>query len=204
MRVMAENDLVTIPARHGKAARLRLGQRLKLVNSHGTQVVDAWAFNAYELGEFMSMQHSRVAFARIMPKLGDSFVTNKRRPILTLAEDTSPGIHDTLCAACDRYRYEQLGCEGYHRNCTDNLFEGMAELGLTPPEVPSPFNTFMNIPVRDDQGIDFLPTVSKPGDYLVFEARIDCVVAFSTCPQDVIPINGPDCTPREAHFIVLD
>jgi uncharacterized protein YcgI (DUF1989 family) len=201
---MAANDLVTISARHGKATRLELGQRLKLINTHGTQVIDTWAFNAYELGEFMSMQHSRVAFSRIMPKVGDTFVTNKRRPILTLVEDTSPGIHDTLCAACDRYRFELLECEGYHRNCTDNLFEGMAELGLTPPEVPSPFNTFMNIPVGDDQGIDFLPTVSKPGDYLVLEARIDCVVAFSACPQDVLPINGENCTPVDAHFAILD
>ena len=33
-----------------------------------------------------------------------------------------------------------LGCKEYHRNCTDNLHEGMEGLGLTPPEVPSPFN----------------------------------------------------------------
>ncbi len=177
---------------------------MRLINTHGTQVVDTWAFNAYELGEFMFMQHSRVAFSRLMPRVGDVLVTNQRRPILELVEDTSPGIHDTLCAACDRYRYELLGCEGYHRNCTDNLFEGMSELGLTPPEVPSPFNTFMNIPVLDDNvSIDFLPPVSKPGDYLVFKALIDCVVAFSSCPQDIVPINGKDCTPRDAHFTVL-
>ena len=24
-----------------------------------------------------------------------------------------------LLAACDRYRYELLGCKEYHRNCTD-------------------------------------------------------------------------------------
>jgi len=28
-----------------------------------------------------------------------------------------------------------LGVKEYHRNCTDNLREGLNELGLTPPEV---------------------------------------------------------------------
>jgi uncharacterized protein YcgI (DUF1989 family) len=43
-------------------------------------------------------------------------------------DDTSGGIHDTLIAACDRYRYAFL-VEDYHDNCTDNLFAGMGELG---------------------------------------------------------------------------
>jgi len=34
-------ELVTIPARSGKAARVSAGQRIKVVNTHGTQVVDA-------------------------------------------------------------------------------------------------------------------------------------------------------------------
>ena len=36
-------------------------------------------------------------------------VTNQRRPIVTLVEDTTPGIHDTIMAACDRQRYGLLG-----------------------------------------------------------------------------------------------
>jgi uncharacterized protein YcgI (DUF1989 family) len=54
----------------------------------------------------MSMEHSRAAFRRVRPKIGDSFVTNHRRPILTVMEDTTPGVHDTMIAACDRYRYQ--------------------------------------------------------------------------------------------------
>ena len=51
--------------------------------------------------EFMSMEHSRAGMQRLIPMVGDTFVTNRRRPILTLVEDTSGGIHDTLIAACD-------------------------------------------------------------------------------------------------------
>jgi len=70
-----------------------------------------------------------------------------RRSILFFEEDTSPGIHDTLLAACDDYRYGLLGCTEYHDNCTDNLIASMRQIGLTPPEVPSPVNLWMNIPV---------------------------------------------------------
>ncbi len=205
---MTSSSLVTIPARGGKAVFLEAGQRIRVINTHGQQVVDTWAFNRADLEEFMSMEHSRTFLSRIMARVGDSMATNRRRPILTLVEDTTvegdtAGIHDTLLAACDRYRYELLGCEGYHDNCTDNLAAALAELGLTRPETPSPWNLFMNIPVAADGSVAFVAPVSKPGDYVTLRAEMDCVVAFSACPQDVVPINGVNCTPTEAHFQVL-
>jgi uncharacterized protein len=196
--------ILEIPARKGKAARVRKGQRVKVINTTGQQVVDTWAFNQADLREFMSMEHTRAQIVAIMAKLGDGYVTNKRRPILTLIEDTSGGIHDTLLAACDRYRYELLGAKGHHDNCTDNLAAAMQALGLTPPETPSPLNLFMNIPVLPGNKVDFLPPVSTPGSYVVLRAEMDCIVAFSACPQDMIPINGAAMKPTEAHFEVLD
>ena len=206
---MITSQVVTIPARGGKAAFVEAGQRVRVINTHGQQVVDTWAFRRDELTEFMSMEHSRTFLSRIMARVGDSMVTNHRRPILTLVEDTtvegdSAGIHDTLLAACDRYRYELLGCEGYHDNCTDNLAAALAELGLTPPETPSPWNLFMNIPVASDGTVSFQAPVSRPGDSVTLRAEMDCVVAFSACPQDIVPINGVDCIPTEAHFQILE
>ena len=200
---MASASLITIPARRGKAAHANAGQSVRVINTHGQQVVDTWAFRRDDLTEFMSMEHSRTALARIMPEVGQAMVTNRRRPILTLVDDTSGGIHDTLLAACDRYRYELLGCEGYHDNCTDNLAAALAELGLTPPETPSPWNLFMNIPVGADASVGFEPPVCKPGDYVTLRAEMDCILAFSACPQDMVPINGVDCVPTEAHFQII-
>ena len=144
------SDTITIPARRGKAAYVAADQVIRVINTHGEQVVDTWAFNRHDMTEFMSMEHTRSRLRRMIPRTGDPLVTNRRRPILTVLEDTSGGIHDTLLAACDRYRYEQLGCTEYHDNCTDNLAQGLAELGLTPPETPSPLNLFMNIPWTAD------------------------------------------------------
>ena len=195
---------IEIPARHGRAVRLRRGQSVRVINTRGQQVVDTWAFRADDIAEFMSMEHSRVAIGRIIPGIGDTLVTNRRQPILTLTADTSGGIHDTLFAACDRWRYELLGCAGYHDNCTDNLAAGLAELGLVPPRTPCPLNLFMNIPVIDGSRIEIRPPVSTPGSHVTFRAELDCIVAFSACPQDIVPVNGSALQPTEAHFEVLD
>lgn len=195
---MAEN--VTIPARRGKAVALAAGQRLRVVNTHGEQVVDTWAFVRHDLREFLSMEHTRATLLRLIPRPGDELYTNRRRPILTLLEDSSPGIHDTVIAACDNYRYGLLGCTEYHDNCTDNLAAALQEFGLAPPETPSPLNLWMNIPWTSEGALSFEAPVSRPGDYVVFEARLDCIVAFSACPQDILPINGVGRAPTEAHF----
>jgi uncharacterized protein len=194
---------VTIPARRGIAQRVGAGQVITVINTHGQQVVDTWAFAAGDLTEFMSMEHSRAAMQKIVPEVGDVFVTNRRRPILEVLEDTTPGVHDTLIAACDRYRYEQLGCTGYHDNCTDNLAAALRALGETAPETPAPLNLFMNIPVIEGRRLAFQPPVCRPGQFIAFRAAMDLIAAFSACPQDVIPINGVDCRPTEAHFTVV-
>ncbi len=194
----------TIPARRGKAALAAAGQKIKIINTHGQQVVDTWAFARDDLNEFMSMEHTRATLVKLMPALGDHLYTNRRRPILTLVEDTSPGIHDTLMAACDDYRYRLLGCTEYHDNCTDNLAAAMKEIGLKAPETPSPWNLFMNIPWSADGALAFEPPLTRPGDYVVLKANLDLVIAFSACPQDILPVNGKAGRPTEAHFQILD
>ena len=191
---------ITIPARRGKALRLRAGQCVDVVNTHGEQVVDTWAFNAADAGEFMSMEHSRAGMLRLIPRPGDTLLSNRRRPILSMVEDNSGGIHDTLIAACDRWRYEGLGVVGYHDNCQDNLWAAMQEIGFVIGETPSPLNLFMNIPVGPDGGVSFEAPVSTPGSFVRLRAEMDVVMAFSACPQDILPINGRGCCPTEAHL----
>lgn len=196
------DGLIIIPARRGMAALVAQGQSIKVINTSGQQVVDTWAFSRANLNEFMSMEHSRAGMQRLIPAVGDALLTNHRRPILTLHEDTSGGIHDTLMAACDVFRYQGLGCTEYHDNCTDNLAQAMHDLGLAPPETPSPLNLFMNIPWSADGGLSFQPPVSTPGSYVVLRAETDLVIAFSACPQDILPINGIARQPTEAHVVI--
>ncbi len=197
------NELQTIPARKGKAALLKAGQRIRIINTHGQQVVDTWAFNVCDMSEHMSMQHVRAYLDKVIPAAGDALVSNRRRPLLRFLTDTSPGVHDTLIAACDIARYINLGIKEYHDNCQDNMSAALDALGLRAAFCPSPLNLWMNTPAVDNR-ITWLPPVCKAGDYVVFEAAMDCVVAMSACPQDVVPINGVGCTPTEAHFMVCE
>lgn len=193
-------ELIEIPARRGKAARVAKGQTVRVVNTHGAQVVDTWAFNPDDMSESMSMEATRGTILKMHLHVGDAFYSNNRRAMLTIVEDTSPGVHDTLIAACDNYRYGLLGCTEYHDNCTDNLHAALGELGMTAPKTPSPLNLFMNIPWTAAGSLSFEAPVTKPGDYILMRAEMDLVVAFSACPQDILPINGIQCEPVEAHF----
>ena len=147
------------------------------------------------------MEHCRVSFERYRPKLGDVMVTNQRRPILKIMEDTAAGAHDTLLAACDKYRYEQLGSKTYHRNCTDNLWEAMIGAGYKITETPSPFNLWQNTPVEPDGSIRPNPPAYRKGDYILMRAELDLVICLSACPQDITSINGNK--PRNAHFEIV-
>ena len=196
------SDLIKIPARKGKATHLKEGQIIKIINTHGHQVVDTWVFNVSNLNEFSSNEHMRVKLSSIFPKSGEPIYTNKRRPIAILEEDTSPGVHDTMMAACDIYRYEQLGCSEYHENCSDNLHAAMKGIGLDISTTPAPLNLWMNIPINVVGDCGWEPPVSKPGDFVQFRAVMDCIFAMSACPQDLVPINAGN--PVEAHFQILD
>ena len=196
------SDLIEIPARKGLATYIKEGHVIKIINTHGHQVIDTWIFNTSDLSEFSSNEHTRVKLSNIFPKLGEPLYTNKRRTIAILEEDTSPGIHDTLMAACDVYRYQQLGCSEYHENCSDNLHAAMEKLGVKISSTPAPLNLWMNIPVSVEGDCGWEPPVSKPGDFVAFRAVVDCIFAMSACPQDLVPINAGK--PVEAHFQILD
>ena len=195
---------ITIPAGHGRAFRLSTGQRLRVATTEGGQVVDTWALALPDLDEWMSMEHTRARSLAVSPRAGDDLWSNRRRPILRLVEDTSPGVHDTLIAACDPERYAQLGHRGPHRSCGDNFTAALAELGYAAPPVPAPLNVFMNIPIAADGTLSFEPSPARPGDAVTLEAMRDVVVVLSACPQDLVPINGAAMRPTDVGVEVLD
>lgn len=179
-----------IPARRGRAVLLEPGESLSIVNPGGSQVCDFWAFRADDMREFLSMEHLRTALGRTIPRPGDVLVSNRRAPLMRMEADSSPGVHDTIIAACDAARYQQLGAEGYHDNCTDNLRMALLAIGREAPEIPSPFNIWMNIPVSRDGTFEWRPPVSAPGDTIDLRALEGCVAVMSACPQDMTAVNG--------------
>ncbi|UTW13364.1 DUF1989 domain-containing protein [Marinobacterium rhizophilum] len=197
--IQAENR-VRLAARSGVAIRLARGQVIKVINTYGKQVVDTWAFNPADMGEAMSMEHSRAWWLKVNPQAGDMLITNRRRPILSIVTDTTPGVHDTLIAACDPVRYQQLGVTGHHDSCAENLASALEALGLSTIDTPSPLNLFMNVPVAVNGSLEFSAPLSDPGQYVTLRAEMELVVVLSACPQDVTAVNG--MAPTDVHYII--
>ena len=196
--------LQEIPARSGKAIVLAEGAAIRLVNTHGSQVVDTWALNRLDTSEHLSVEHTRRMLYRLFPEKGDVLFSNRRTKLLLLEEDTSPGRHDMLLACCDKWLYQHYGCPPGHATCRDNYLAALFEAGFDAHLVPNPLNLWMNIPVTDNRTIALATPLSKPGDHVVLRALTDVVVVLSACPMDVTPINGADKTPQAVHYEVLD
>jgi uncharacterized protein len=190
------NDaMVVVPAREARAVRVRPGGRFRVVDLEGGQVVDLFAFVSGDVAEYASAEHTRIHVNGLFPRVGESFVTNGRRPILRLERDDSPGVHDMLCAACDPTRYQLLGVDGWHPSCQENLQRTMAALGHARVEVPQPVNLFMAVRVGADGGFTWSPSPTSAGDGVVMRAELDCIVVASACPQDLSEINHYRPTP---------
>lgn len=187
---------VTIPATTGRAFVMAAGAHFAIVAAEGPQVGDMWAFAKADPTEFLSTEHTRSCLDKLTPAVGEAFHSNRRRPILTVMADTSPGMHDLLLSACDIDRYRLLGHTGPHRTCVDNLREALAEHGLSPPEIPSPVNVFENVAIGDNGKLTILPPEVRPGEAITLRAEMDVIVVISACPMDIVPTNGSDLRPK--------
>ena len=193
---------IEIPAREGRGVKLDAHTRFRAIDVQGKQCGDLFAFSHEDITEFASAEHTRVSSGRLFPPVGGQFVTNRRRPILTLLEDHSPGKHDMLVAACDPTRFKLLGVKGWHASCQENLQKVMNGFGFSAVEIPQPINIFTNIPVLEDGSLDWRPALTQPGDWIMFRTELPCYVVLTACPQDIMPIN--DKNPTEMALEVLD
>jgi uncharacterized protein len=187
----------------GAALHLRAGQAVRLINTHGTQVVDTWCLAAADTTEHVSVEHTRRMLGRLFPRQGDCLYSNRRNMLLRMELDSSGCRHDMLVACCDSWLYAFYGCPPGHANCHDNFIAALAEHGIRPSHVPNPVNLWMNVPVEDNERIELLGPESQPGDTLLLRALVDCYVVFSACPMDITPVNGEDRTPKPVRYEIL-
>ena len=77
-------DVIEIPGGTGRALVLRQGEALKIVNTHGTQVVDTWALALADTGEYLSVEHTRRMLFGLFPERGKPLWSNRRTEMLVL------------------------------------------------------------------------------------------------------------------------
>jgi uncharacterized protein len=172
------------------AVDVAAGEELAIVDVDGGQVGDFFAFNRDDPTEYLSASHTRAFTSRVFPAIGQSFMSSSRRAMLRVVADTSPGYHDLLIAACDPARYRQLGVNGWHASCAENVGTALAARGMVATHVPQPFNVFMRTPATLDGSIVWLPAQTKAGDRFEMVAEMDLIVVLSACPSELSGINA--------------
>ena len=197
-----QSTLTFIPPGEARAFSVSKGSLIRIINSEGNQVVDTWAFNSLSPGEFLSMAHSRSALYHLFFEPGDTLMSNRFRPILTIIKDTSPGYHDTLHAACSAESNRYYGAEHQNPNCQDNLKTIMHSREMPLQTIPCPWNLFERAIVLPDGTLKDEPSLAATGDYLELNAEVDLVLVCSACPSLIGNISSGQ--PRGATVEITD
>jgi uncharacterized protein YcgI (DUF1989 family) len=179
---MSADGTVEIPPRSGVAFLLKMGQTLTVIDPCGVQVADLLAYNAEDVREVISSGRTLDYAETIRLTTGHILYSNRSTPMLTIVEDTV-GRHDFLLTPCSYDTFHHFYPDlPPHRGCFGNLAEALAPFGVTEDMIPVAFNCFMNVPVDGATGkLEVLPPVSKAGDRIVLEARMDLVIGLTAC-----------------------
>jgi uncharacterized protein len=175
----------------GWAAELAAGSLLRIVDVDGKQVGDLVLFRAAEYTDRLSVGNTRKMAGSLFVTTGaELWSTTYRR--LGRIEHDSVGRHDLLASACTPYDYPlRFGEAGVgHGACLANLVQALRPWNIPEHLVPDPVNVFMNQVVNQDGTTEVLEPLSRAGDHLDVRLLEDCVVAISSCPQDLTPCNG--------------
>ena len=171
-----------IAPRSGVAFMLDHGQRLTVIDPLGEQVADLLAFSRADVGEVISSGRTLDYASRIFLTIGDKLYSNRSNVMLDIIAD-DVGRHDFLLTPCSKDTFRIIyGDEAPHRGCFGNLAAALAPHGVTEDMIPTAFNVFMNVPVDAATGeLRVEPPLSKPGDKIVFEAKMDLIVGLTAC-----------------------
>ena len=171
-----------IEPRSGVAFELNEGQLLTVFDPEGAQVSDLLAYNRDDVREAISNGRTFDYEETIKLGMGNTLWSNRSNPMLDIVEDTA-GTHDFLLTPCSVATFEHFYPDKPpHRGCFGNLAEALAPYGIEEDDIPCAFNVFMNVPVDGRSGKLSVETPpSKAGDYITFEARMDCVIGLTAC-----------------------
>jgi uncharacterized protein YcgI (DUF1989 family) len=171
-----------IEPRCGTAFKLRQGQTLKVIDPTGEQVADLLAFSSEDPSEVLSSGRSIDYASKIYLSTGDALYSNRSRVMLCIIEDTV-GRHDFLLTPCSADTFRIIYGDAHpHHGCQGNFERALAPYGVTGDRIPTAFNVFMNVTLDGETGaIAVQPPRSRAGDYIVFVAEMDLIVALTAC-----------------------
>ncbi|EPR66733.1 DUF1989 domain-containing protein [Cyclobacterium qasimii] len=189
-----------IKKQSGAAFKLFKGQKLKVIDPEGMQVSDMVLFNANDIGEKLSSGKTLDFEETILITTNHHLWSNRGSQMMRIIMDTN-GRNDFLLAPCSPETFKIMyNIHDYHPSCFENLYTSLAPYGIKPDDIPTAFNIFMNVQFGQDGKLKVLPPLSQKGDYILFEAKMDLIVALTACSAE--DSNGGTFKP--IHFEILD
>ena len=168
----------------GTAFKLRKGQKLKIIDPEGEQVSDMVLFNADDPREKLSSGKTLDFEETILITKGHHLWSNRSNKLAKIIDDTN-GRNDFLLAPCSPETFKIMyDHKGYHPSCFENLYKNLAEFDILPDDIPTAFNIFMNVQFDSNGKLSVDPPLSKAGDHLVIEAKMDLIVGLTACSAE--------------------
>ena len=173
-----------IEKQSGAAFLLKKGQRLRVIDPQGEQVSDMVLFNSEDIREKISSVKTLDFEETILITKGNYLWSNRSRKMMEILEDTN-GRNDFLLAPCSPETFEIMyDHSGYHPSCFENLSVNLEKFGISPDDVPTAFNIFMNVQFQQDGKLSVDPPLSRAGDHILFEAQMDLIVGLTACSAE--------------------
>ncbi|UII20830.1 DUF1989 domain-containing protein [Fulvivirga ligni] len=189
-----------IKKQSGEAFTIKKGQYLKVIDPNGEQVSDMVLFNADDIREKISSGKSLDFEETLLLTKGHKLWSNRSNVMASIIEDTN-GRNDFLLAPCSPETFEIMyKHEGYHPSCFENLYTNLAKYDISPDDIPTAFNIFMNVKFASDGKIEVCPPTSKSGDYVIFKAEMNLIVGLTACSAE----DSNNGSFKPIHFEVLN
>ncbi|SHG11891.1 hypothetical protein SAMN05444483_10520 [Salegentibacter echinorum] len=184
----------------GTAFKIKKGQKLKVVDPEGEQVSDMVLFNAKDRREKLSSGKTMDFEESILLTTKNFLWSNRSQKMLEILEDTN-GRNDFLLAPCSPETFEIMyNYDGYHPSCFENLYTSLEPFNIQPDDIPNAFNIFMNVQFDEKGKLSVDPPLSKAGDYVLFEAKMDLIIGLTACSAE----DSNNGTFKPIHYEVLD
>ncbi len=199
---------IKIEKRTAAGIEIKKGGHIKIDQSLGMQLAVLVAFNKHDLSEIISQGNTMISLAfgpykragaggkiPYWIEKGDTVVSNRWNPMLTLTEDTF-GKHDIIFDPCDSYLNTKiLGQKEGYPGCRELHAEALKSWAIRYDDIPGGVNLFQNT-AYDKDGMITLPTKTRESDMVVFKADMDLVVSVTACPCPL----GENCSVRMEIF----
>jgi uncharacterized protein YcgI (DUF1989 family) len=182
-----------IKPKTGEAFTVQKGQTIRVIDIDGEQVADLVCFARHDIEEYLSSGRTIDYNEKLFLSTGDILYSNRSNPMLCIIDDPV-GKHDFLFAPCSREMFKMTyGINDPHPNCLDNLAASLAPYGINASHIPTAFNIFMNVAIGADGSVAVHPPLSKAGDYIDLQVRMNLIVGVTACSAD--KCNNFKCTP---------